>query len=73
MASIRQRLVRLETRAAETRPSNGPIVQLYIPDNGRGELGPGTYCFGRTIMTVFQPSGGFDGPRSAQSSASGVA
>jgi len=56
MASIRHRLHRLESRTAGLySPLLSPVVHAYIPDNGRGAPGPGTYRCGPAALTVYPP------------------
>jgi hypothetical protein len=54
MASIRQRMHRLESRTTTQRAPACVAVQFFIPDNGRGGPGPGTYRCGPAALTIYE-------------------
>lgn len=56
---IRSRLQRLEQRAAASRPAgDADIVEIWIPDDGRGGLPPGRYPCpnGNAVLIIYEPT-----------------
>lgn len=56
---IRHRLQRLEQRAwASPAKEDGEVVEIWLPDNGRGGLPPGRYpCEGtQTVLVIYEPT-----------------
>jgi hypothetical protein len=67
---IRHRLQCLEQRAAASRPAgDAEVVEIWIPDNGRGGLPPGRYpCEGtQNVLIIYEPTESFSPLCEAQS------
>ena len=55
MRAMRRRLDRLAIAAASYIGEHGPVrVEIFMPDNGRGGPGPGTYRSGGVVVTVYR-------------------